>query len=199
MAKKNKADIVLEMPPVAMLEAELARSKYKNRYKKVLRSTVFTLVTVAAIAVLVATLWMPVYQVSGTSMTPTLTEDDIVICMKSKKFECGEVVAFYFNNKVLVKRVIASAGDTVDIDENGNVYVNGNKLDEPYVDELAFGECDIELPYMVPESRYFVIGDHRAVSIDSRNKSVGCITAEDIVGKIVFCVWPRADFGSVEY
>ena len=199
MAEKDKAGFFDKMPPVAMLEAELARSRYRSRYKKVLRSTVFTLITVAAVAVLVATLWMPVYQVSGTSMTPTLTEDDIVICRKSKKFDPGEVVAFYFNNKVLVKRVIASAGDIVDIDENGNVYVNGNKLDEPYVDELAFGECDIDLPYMVPESRYFVIGDHRAVSIDSRNKSVGCITAEDIVGKIIFCVWPRADFGKVEF
>lgn len=199
MANNKTADLLSQMPPVAMLEAELARSKYVSRYKKVLRSTVFTLITVAAVAVLVATLWMPVYQVSGSSMSPTLTEDEIVVCMKSKKFETGEVVAFYFNNKVLVKRVLACAGDTVDIDEDGNFYINGEKLDEPYIDELAFGECDIELPYLVPESRYFVVGDHRAVSIDSRNKTVGCITAEDIVGKIVFCVWPWESFGSVGY
>ena len=141
-------------------------------------------------AVLVATLWLPVLQIYGSSMTPTLEEGDIVVSIKSKTYETGDIVAFYYNNKILIKRVIAGSGDWVDLDEDGTVYVNGEQLDEPYVNDKAFGECDLELPYQVPESRIFVMGDHRSVSVDSRSKAVGCVAEEQIVGKLVCRIWP---------
>ena len=144
-------------------------------------------------AVLVATLWLPVLQIYGSSMTPTLEEGDIVVSIKSKTYETGDIVAFYYNNKILIKRVIAGSGDWVDLDEDGTVYVNGEKLDEPYVKDKAFGECDLELPYQVPESRIFVMGDHRSVSVDSRSKAVGCVAEEQIVGKLVCRIWPLTD------
>lgn len=178
------------IPNVAELESELKREKYKNRYWTVFRSTIYILITVAAVAVLVATLWLPVLQIYGSSMTPTLEEGDIVVSIKSKTYETGDIVAFYYNNKILIKRVIAGSGDWVDLDEDGTVYVNGEKLDEPYVKDKAFGECDLELPYQVPESRIFVMGDHRSVSVDSRSKAVGCVAEEQIVGKLVCRIWP---------
>ena len=178
------------IPTVAELELELKREKYKNRYWTVFRSTIYILITVAAVAVLVATLWLPVLQIYGSSMTPTLEEGDIVVSIKSKTYETGDIVAFYYNNKILIKRVIAGSGDWVDLDEDGTVYVNGEKLDEPYVKDKAFGECDLELPYQVPESRIFVMGDHRSVSVDSRSKAVGCVAEEQIVGKLVCRIWP---------
>lgn len=178
------------IPNVAELESELKREKYKNRYWTVFRSTIYILITVAAVAVLVATLWLPVLQIYGSSMTPTLEEGDIVVSIKSKTYETGDIVAFYYNNKILIKRVIAGSGDWVDLAEDGTVYVNGEKLDEPYVKDKAFGECDLELPYQVPESRIFVMGDHRSVSVDSRSKAVGCVAEEQIVGKLVCRIWP---------
>lgn len=180
----------LQTPDSKQLEAELKREKYKRQYKSVLRSTVYTLITVAAMAILVATLWLPVFQIYGNSMTPTLENGDIVASVKAEKFEPGDVIAFYYNNKILVKRVIASAGDWVDIDQQGNVYVNGKLLEEPYIKEKSFGQCNLELPYQVPESRIFVMGDHRDVSIDSRHTSVGCVSDEQIVGKLKLRVWP---------
>lgn len=197
MAKTKNEYTPDDLPSIEMLETEFSRQTYRQRYKKVFRSTVYTLITVAAVAVLVATLWMPVFQVTGSSMTPTLSDAEIVICLKSKKFETGDIIAFYFNNKVLVKRVIAQAGDWVDMDDNGKVFVNGTAVDEPYVDALAVGNCDIELPYQVPENRYFVLGDHRSVSIDSRSSSVGTIVVDDIVGKIEFRVWPLNEISSI--
>lgn len=185
-------------PTVPQLEQELKRVTYRKKYFATLRSTVFTLVTVAAIAVLVAVLLLPVLQIYGTSMSPTLTEGNIVVSVKGSKFETGEVVAFYYNNKILVKRVIAQPGDWFDMDDEGNVFVNGIALDEPYITDKAFGECDLELPYQVPESRLFVLGDHRSVSVDSRSTTVGCVAEEQIVGKIVFQIWPLSDFGMIE-
>ncbi|MCQ2491702.1 MAG: signal peptidase I [Lachnospiraceae bacterium] len=178
-------------------EKELKREKYKNSYFEMLRSTVFTLITVAAVAVLIAVLLLPVLQIYGTSMTPTFSESDIVVSVKGSDFKTGEVIAFYYNNRILVKRVIGHAGDWVDLDNEGNVYVNGKRLDEPYIKDKAFGDCDIELPYQVPESRIFVLGDHRNVSVDSRNSAIGCIAQEQIVGKIVFRVWPLNRLGTV--
>ncbi len=186
------------MPTVRQLEAELAREKYKKRYAAVLRSTVYTLITVAAVAVLVATLWLPVLQIYGSSMTPTLRDGEIVFSVKTSDFEVGEVVAFYYNNKILVKRVICGPGDWVDIDEEGTVYVNNVPIEEPYVKEKALGECNITLPYQVPDGRYFVMGDHRSTSVDSRSTAVGCVSDEQVVGKIVFRIWPLSDFGSVK-
>ena len=191
MKRENK----IEGLQISQLEAELKREKHKHRYRTVLKSTISTLIVVAAVAVLAATLWMPVLQIYGSSMTPTLKEGQIVVSLKGSNLEQGDLVAFYVGNKLLVKRVIAESGEWFDITEEGVVFVNGKELDEPYLQEKAFGECDIELPYQVPESRYFLMGDHRTSSVDSRSSVIGCIDKEQIVGKIVFCVWPPEDFG----
>jgi signal peptidase I len=197
-ANGDKNKNAVKRPPLKDLEGELQRERYKTRYRRVLRSTVFTLVTVAAVAILVATLWMPVLQIYGASMTPTLTDGDIVISRKVRNLKQGDIVAFYYNNRILVKRYIASAGDWVNIDEDGNVYVNNELLDEPYVEEKALGECNIELPYQVPDGKLFVMGDHRSTSVDSRNTAVGCVAQEQVVGKIVFRIWPISQMGIVE-
>lgn len=194
MSKRKKP---LEMPSRADLENELHREKYKRRYRQVLRNTVFTLITVAAVAVLVATLFLPVLQIYGTSMTPSLNEGDIVLSVKASHFKRGDIVAFYYNNKILCKRVIGMPGDTINIDEDGNVTVNGKPLDEPYLSEKALGDCNIELPFQVPENRYFVMGDQRAASADSRNTALGCVSEEQVVGRIVFRVWPLNSFGDL--
>ena len=185
-------------PSEKQLEAELARVRYQQRYRTVLRSTICTLIVVAAVAVLVATIWMPVLQIYGSSMTPTLSEGDIVVCFKTSDIKRGDLVAFYLGNKLLVKRCVALPGQTVDIDGDGNVTLDGVPLDEPYVTEKSLGDCNIELPYQVPDNRYFCMGDHRKTSVDSRNTAVGCVTEEQIVGKIVFRVWPLSGFGAAQ-
>lgn len=186
-----------DIPATEQLEAELAREKYKHRYHSVLRSTIYTLVIVAAIAVLTATLWLPVLQIYGSSMTPTLQDGEIVFSVKTSKFQPGDVVAFYYNNKILIKRVICGPADWVNIDEDGTVYVNGTVLDEPYLAEKALGDCNIELPYQVPDGKVFVMGDHRSTSVDSRNTAVGCVAQEQLVGKIIFRIWPLDRLGIV--
>lgn len=194
MARK-KTD--LKMPTSAQLEAELKRERHKHRYHSVLRSTVYVLVVVAALAVLVATLWLPVLRIQGSSMTPTLQEGDIAVSVRRSEMALGDIVAFYYNNKILVKRVICGPGDWVDIDEDGTVYVNGTELEEPYLTEKALGDCDIELPYQVPDGKIFVMGDHRSTSVDSRNTVIGCIAQEQIVGRIAFRIWPLGRLGGV--
>ena len=182
-------------PSVAQLTAELRRETYKRNYRQVLRSTVYTLVVVAAFAVLVATIWMPVLRIYGASMMPTLNEGDIVVSLKETGVQQGDLVAFYAGNKLLVKRCIAGPGQWVDIDESGDVYVDGRQLDEPYLTEKALGECDLELPCQVPDNRYFCMGDQRLTSVDSRSTAVGCVSQEQIVGKVLFRVWPLSGFG----
>lgn len=188
----------IEIPDVELLKKELDRVNYKTKYRSVLKSTIFMLVVVAAIAVLVATTWLPVLQIYGSSMTPTLNEGEVVVSVKGSSFEQGDLIAFYYGNKILVKRCIATPGQWVDIDEDGNVYVDGKRLKESYVKEKAFGDCDIKLPYQVPEDRYFCMGDHRETSVDSRNSSVGCISEEQIIGRIFFRIWPLNDLDYFE-
>ena len=188
----------IELPDLEALEAELERTRYRKRYGNVLRSTAFSLVVVAAAAVLIAVLLLPVLQISGTSMTDSLQDDDIVVALNSSGYDTGDIIAFYFNNNILVKRVIAVPGDWVDIDEEGNVYVNEELLEEPYVTDKALGDCNITLPYQVPDGRCFVMGDHRATSIDSRNTAVGCVSNDMVIGKILIRVWPLEGFGIVK-
>ncbi len=192
-----KKTIFKETPNIETLQRELKRVNHNKRYITVIKSTIYTLITVAAVAVLVATLWLPVLQIYGSSMTPTLNDGEIVFSLKTDSFRQGDVVAFYYNNKILIKRVICSAGDWVDIDKDGNVYVNSTRLNEPYIGEKALGYCDIELPYQVPDGKIFVMGDHRESSIDSRNTAVGCVAEEQIVGRILFRVWPLKSIGKI--
>ena len=194
MRDENK----FELPDLTQLEAELEREQYKNRYGRVLRSTAFSLVVVAAVSVLIAMLLLPVLQISGTSMTESLQDKDIVVALNSSKYQTGDIIAFYYNNNILVKRVIAASGDWVNIDKDGNVYVNEELLDEPYISEKALGDCNITLPYQVPDERCFVMGDHRATSIDSRNTAVGCVSNDMVIGKILFRAWPLSGFGIVK-
>lgn len=187
----------IKVPTTGQLERELDRVKYRSRRQSVLHSTVNTLIVVAAIAILVATLWLPVLRIYGTSMTPTVQDGEIIFTVKTSSFKRGDIIAFYYNNKVLVKRVIALEGDWVDIDMHGTVYVNNEPLDEPYLTEKALGETNIKLPYQVADDRVFVMGDHRTTSIDSRNNAIGCVSDEQIVGRIIFRVWPLSRFGTI--
>ena len=188
--KEGTASRPIEIPSIDQLEKELGREKYRWQFRRVLRSTIFVLITVAAAAVLVATLWVPVLQISGNSMSPTLTDGEIVVSWKGSGWEPGDIIAFYYENKILVKRVIAGPGDWVNIDEDGTVYINDVELHEPYLVEKALGDCNIALPYQVPESKIFVMGDHRSVSLDSRNTVLGCVAYDQIVGRLVIRVWP---------
>ena len=183
------------LPTAEQLDMERRRLRYKRRYNRTLRSTVAILIVVAALAVLAATLWMPVLRVYGSSMAPTLHNGEILVSVKTKDFSSGDIIAFYHGNKLLIKRYIAGPSDYVNVDEDGNVSVNGTLLDEPYLAEKAYGEADIEFQYQVPDQRYFVMGDNRSVSIDSRSSIVGCIAEDQIVGKVVFRVWPLSAFG----
>ncbi|SFQ56061.1 signal peptidase I [Streptococcus equinus] len=198
--KKSQKINLTDLPKADDLSKELGKIKYRERYVRTLRSTVFTLVTVAALAVLIATIWLPVLQIYGNSMTPTLKAGDMVVSVSEKNLKQGDVVAFYYNNKVLVKRVIATSGQWVNVDKKGNVYVDGKKLNEPYLQkgEKDYGETNIKLPYQVPDGKYFVMGDHRKVSIDSRNKTVGPVDSEQLVGKLTLRIWPLSRMGAID-
>lgn len=180
------------------LRQELRRVKYNNKFAATLFNTIGTLVVVAAAAILVANLWLPILKVTGTSMSPTLQEGQVLMASKGHDFKTGDVIAFYYNNKILVKRVIAMPGDWVNISDDGTVYVNDIAIDEPYLKEKALGDCNIELPYQVPESKIFVMGDNRSVSLDSRNTAIGCVSEEQVVGKITFAIWPLFKIGKID-
>lgn len=186
------------LPDAQQVEEELRRVRYRKRFRRVMRSTIYALVVTAAVSVLVATLWLPILRITGLSMSPTLEDGQIVVSWKSSSCKRGDLVSFYIGNKILIKRVIALPGQWIDIDEDGNVFIDGQPLNEPYLNDKALGECDIELPFQVPDGQYFVMGDHRSTSVDSRSSTVGCITDEQIVGRIVFCLWPLQRFGGIE-
>lgn len=178
------------IPSSDTVEKEIRRIRYKRNYLSMLFNTIGSLMVVAAAAVLISVLFLPVLRVTGSSMTPTLNNDELVVCLKKGDYKCGDVVAFYYNNKILLKRVIGFSGDYIKIDEDGTVYVNDEMIDEPYVTDKALGECNIEFPFQVPEQRVFVMGDHRSVSVDSRTTVVGCIADEAVLGKVFLRIWP---------
>lgn len=189
---KKKREVIL--PEVEVLEKEVNRELYKRRFRRILRSSFNTLIVVAAIAALIATLVLPVLQIAGTSMEPSLNDGDIVVLAKTNRFSKGDLCAFYFSNKILIKRVIGVPGDYIWIDKDGTVFVNNEELIEPYVSEKALGECDIDFPYQVPENYYFMMGDHRKTSIDSRSSVIGCIAEDQIIGRILCKFWPLSEF-----
>ena len=189
----------IDLPTAEQLKNEWKRLQYKQNFARTLWNTVSSLIVVAAITVIVYMLFVPVLRVTGTSMTPTLLNDELILCIKSNDFHNGDIVAFYYNNKILLKRVIGVSGDVIDISDNGTVFLNGEQIDEPYVNELAMGECDIELPYHVPDNRVFVMGDHRVVSIDSRSTAVGSIAEEYVIGKVFLRIWPWEKIGTVSF
>lgn len=181
-----------------MIEAELEKERHRHNYIKALRSAVYVLIIVAAATSIVVVLLLPVLQITGNSMSETLQDGDIVLAAKSTSYQPGDVVAFYYNNNILVKRVIATAGDWVDIDEDGNVSINGEAIDEPYITDKALGYCNVDFPYQVPDGRSFLMGDNRETSMDSRNTEIGCVDDNMVLGKIKFCIWPFSDFGIVK-
>lgn len=185
-------------PTVEEINREIDRRRYWKRYRRALRGALYSLAVVSAVAVLVATLWMPVLKITGSSMEPTLNDTEMVVAVKTGHFEPGDVIAFYYNNKILIKRVIATAGQYVDIQDDGTVLVDGVALDEPYIKEKSKGECNIELPYQVGDGRIFVMGDDRPVSIDSRTTSVGTISSEKVLGRVLFKVWPLSSIGKIK-
>lgn len=193
----NKSEKRVLVPSLPEIQRERKRIRRKDYYRQSLRSTISVLVVVAAIAVLVATLFLPILQISGDSMSPTLEHDEIVILVKTKEFNRGDLIGFYYQGKILLKRVIALPDDEVAIDAEGNVYVNGEVLEEPYVTEKGLGDCDLEFPYKVPGTGYFVLGDQRSNSVDSRNSVIGAISQDDIIGKVFIRVWPFSRFGFV--
>jgi len=194
---KNKEFSPEMMPSSRQLEEELIRVRYSERYRTLLKNTIYALLVVAAVSVLIATLFMPVLEIYGNSMSPTLQNQDIVVSVKTGELQQGDICCLYYNNHILVKRVIGVAGDVIVMNEDGEVFVNGIRLEEPYIQEKALGDCDIEFPLTVPEQTVFVLGDNRSTSVDSRNSLIGCVAVEEIVGKILFRVWPLESFGSV--
>ena len=188
MIRKREKEVSL--PTKIQVETERKRYRRQKAYNKALRGTVYVLTIVAAVAVLIATLVLPVLQIEGISMEPTLSNGDIVLLTKTTCFNRGDLCGFTWNNKLLIKRVIGIPGDWIEMDTEGNIYRNGKKLDEPYVQKKALGECDLEFPFQVPQEKYFVVGDMRESSIDSRNSLIGCIPKDQIVGNVFFRVWP---------
>lgn len=190
----SKNQLEYELPELGLLQKELKRERYKRRFRRLLRSTVNALIVVAAVAALIATLVLPVLQIAGTSMEPSLNDGDIVLLIKTDNLETGDLCAFYYSNKILIKRIIATPGDFIWINPDGTVYLNGSELEEPYVSEKALGECDVEFPCQVSENNYFMMGDHRETSIDSRSSVIGCIPEDQIIGKIICKIWPLSEF-----
>ena len=194
---KEKKEEKAYKPSIEELKKELERENNRHEYNKIFRRTMFVLVFVIAVAILISTFFITVLKVTGDSMSPSLESGQIIVAQNTKKFKTGDLIAFYYNNKVLIKRVIGNPGDWINIDSNGNVTVNGVELEENYISEKSLEPYDITFPYQVPESRYFVLGDHRSVSIDSRSSTVGCVSEEQLIGKAVFRMFPLSVFGKL--
>ncbi len=188
----------VRIPSKDEVEQELKKINRRNIYLKALRGTVYALVIVAALAVLISSFILPVMQISGESMSPTLIDGEIIVLLKGNVLNMGDLLSFTWNNRTLIKRIIAGPGDWVVINEDGDVYVNDVKLDEPYVKEPGLGECDITFPFQVPEDSFFVMGDKRTTSIDSRSTYIGCVHKDQIVGKVWFRVYPFKRIGIVD-
>ena len=192
--KQHRGKTQQELPQIDELRKELQRELYRRRFRRLLRSTIDSLIVVAAVAAIVATLVFPVLQIAGTSMEPNLNDGDIVLLAKTDKLKTGDLCAFYYSNKILIKRVIATPGDYLWIEQDGTVFLNGEELDEPYVQDKALGECDLDFPYQVPENAFFMMGDQRETSIDSRSSVIGCIATDHTIGKIMCKFWPISEF-----
>ena len=191
----KRREKIVRIPSMQEIDTERKRIRKGAYYRKALTGTISVLVVVAAAAVLIVTLFLPILQISGDSMSPTLEHDEIVVLIKTDNFKRGDLIGFYYQGKILLKRVIALPDDVVVIDGDGNVYVNGELLVEPYVTERSLGECNLEFPYTVPGDGYFVMGDHRNNSVDSRNSVIGAVTRDDIIGKVFLRVWPFSRIG----
>lgn len=187
-----------DLPTIEQIEAELKKENTKKEYNKVLRTTIFVLLVVTAAAVIITVLMFPVLEIKGDAMNATLRNGDFIVTGKAAEYSRGDVIAFYYNNTLLVKRIIAVGGDEVDIDEDGNVTVNGQAISEPYVTGKTLGECNVTFPYSVPSDEFFVLGDNRAMSVDSRNTALGTVTQDLIVGKLLFRVWPFGAIGGIK-
>ena len=187
-----------KFPTVEMIQKELKFERNKMRFRIIIKNAIYSLIVVAAIAALIATLVLPVLQIAGSSMTPTLNSGEIVVLLKTDNLDRGGLCGFSYSNKILIKRVIGVPGDIISIDQEGTVYLNGSILDEPYISEKALGECDIEFPYIVPQESYFLMGDHRETSIDSRSSLIGSINNDQIVGKIFLRVWPLSELSFIK-
>jgi len=177
-------------PTAEQFGKELKRRVDEMEFRKIIISAAQTLAAFAAVAVLLSTLLLPVFSVHKNSMTPTLLDGELLIFSTVGEIKRGDIIAFHYNNQVLIKRVIATAGESVDINEDGVVYINEAPLSEPYINSQSLGECDLELPLMVPERQYFVMGDNRYISTDSRVGAIGTINSEHIVGKAILRIWP---------
>lgn len=195
--KKENKKITYEDITIDNLKAEIHRVKYKNSFSRLLRSTVYVLIIIVAISSICATLFMPVIEITDSSMKPLLNDGDIVLTVKDNKFKTGDIVAFYHGNKILIKRVIGVESDFVNIDKDGIVYVNGKELKENYVKELKKGDSDIKYPVQVSDGSIFVLSDDRDVLTDSRTLNVGQIKTNDIIGKVIFKVWPLKDIKKI--
>lgn len=192
MFLRRKKKVIL--PALDQVVQERRRLKRNKLFVRSMMSTLSVLIVVAAVAVLVSSLFLSLLQVSGSSMEPTLYDGQVILLLKTRNFETGQLVGLYHEGKILLKRVIGGTGDYISIDADGNVTVNGELLDEPYVTEKSLGECDIRFPYQVPDGAYFVMGDHRSTSIDSRSSVVGSIRYEQIIGRAIVRVWPLEEF-----